>query len=171
MGYLLGIDLGSSSVKASLLDAATGVCVGSAFYPETEAPIAAPEAGFAEQNPADWYDHARSAIRDTMKQSGVDPADVKAIGIAYQMHGLVCTDASDLLGVTKQSGDLGNVFVAQFLAFAAEAFSHLLPHLAGVDQLNFAFAMFGLTVGHYPNVRTYPSVVEHIGRQTDDGFK
>ena len=94
MGYLLGIDLGSSSVKASLLDAATGVCVGSAFYPETEAPIAAPEAGFAEQNPADWYDYARSAIRDTMKQSGVDPADVKAIGIAYQMHGLVCTDAS-----------------------------------------------------------------------------
>ena len=66
MGYLLGIDLGSSSVKASLLDAATGVCVGSAFYPETEAPIAAPEAGFAEQNPADWYDDARSAIRDTM---------------------------------------------------------------------------------------------------------
>ncbi len=92
MAYLLGIDIGSSSVKASLLDAQTGNCEGSAFFPETELKIDSPEPGFAEQDPQSWYDCARDAVRDAMTEAGAQPADVKAIGIAYQMHGLVCVD-------------------------------------------------------------------------------
>jgi xylulokinase len=92
MDYLLGLDVGSSSVKASLLDATTGRCAGSAFYPKTEMKIDAPQPGFAEQDPQCWYDCARDAVRDAMRQAHASPAGVKAIGIAYQMHGLVCVD-------------------------------------------------------------------------------
>lgn len=92
MEYLLGIDVGSSSVKASLLDVASGQCAGSAFYPKTEQKIDSPQSGFAEQDPQCWYDCAKDAVRDAMCQAGVDSADVKAVGIAYQMHGLVCVD-------------------------------------------------------------------------------
>ena len=56
MNYLLGLDVGSSSVKAALLDAASGTCAGSSFYPKTEQRIDAPQQGFAEQNPVDWFD-------------------------------------------------------------------------------------------------------------------
>jgi xylulokinase len=94
MAYLLGIDVGSSSLKASLLDAESGQCAGSAFYPETELKIDSPEPGFAEQDPQSWYDCARDAVRGAMTQAGAQPDDVKAIGIAYQMHGLVCVDGN-----------------------------------------------------------------------------
>ncbi|MBN2712069.1 MAG: hypothetical protein JXR97_06485, partial [Planctomycetes bacterium] len=63
MAYLLGIDLGSSSVKASVLDAASGRAVASAFYPENEQPIDASRSGFAEQSPRMWYENARAAVR------------------------------------------------------------------------------------------------------------
>lgn len=92
MAYLLGIDVGSSSVKASLMDVESGNCAGSAFYPETEQVIESPEPGFAEQDPQSWYDCARDAVRGAMTEAGAQPADVQAIGIAYQMHGLVCVD-------------------------------------------------------------------------------
>jgi len=92
MEYLLGIDVGSSSVKASLLEVASGACAGSAFYPKTEQKIDSPQPGFAEQDPQCWYDCARDAVRDAMREAAAKPEDVKAIGIAYQMHGLVCVD-------------------------------------------------------------------------------
>ena len=79
MNYLLGIDVGSSSVKASLLDAATGNCVGSAFYPKSEQKIESPEPGFAEQDPQLWYDTAKASVADAMKEAGAKPEDVKAI--------------------------------------------------------------------------------------------
>jgi xylulokinase len=90
--YLLGIDVGSSSVKASLLDVATGRCVGSAFYPKEEMGIDSPQPGFAEQDPQVWYNNARAAVHDALREAGASAGDVKAIGIAYQMHGLVCID-------------------------------------------------------------------------------
>ena len=94
MEYLLGLDIGSSSVKAALLDAGSGTCAGSAFYPKTEQRIDAPQPGFAEQDPDEWYAAACDAVRDTMHEAGARPEDIKAIGIAYQMHGLVCVDKS-----------------------------------------------------------------------------
>ena len=99
--YLLGYDIGSSSVKASLVDAQSGKCVASAFYPKQEAPIISKKAGWAEQDPSMWMGNLRLATEDVLHQLGeiiphraqLDLADaVAAIGISYQMHGLVCVD-------------------------------------------------------------------------------
>ena len=90
--YLLGYDVGSSSVKASLVDVESGACVASAFYPKTEAPIKAVRAGWAEQDPDAWWEYLKSATADVLSQSGAAKDEVKAIGISYQMHGLVCVD-------------------------------------------------------------------------------
>ena len=89
---MLGFDVGSSSVKASLVDADTGVCAASAFYPEKEAPIIAVKAGWAEQDPQMWWDNAKLSLKKVMADAGVTGEDIKAIGISYQMHGLVCVD-------------------------------------------------------------------------------
>jgi len=90
--YLLGYDVGSSSVKASLVEVESGVCVASAFYPKSEAPIKAVRAGWAEQDPNAWWDYLKSATADVLAASGAAKDEVKAIGISYQMHGLVCVD-------------------------------------------------------------------------------
>ena len=90
--YLLGYDIGSSSVKASLVDALTGKCVSSAFYPKTEAAIIAVKPGWAEQEPSSWWENLKLATADVLASSGADSSDIKAIGISYQMHGLVCVD-------------------------------------------------------------------------------
>ena len=90
--YLLGYDIGSSSVKASLINAETGKCVASAFYPKTEAEIMAVRSGWAEQNPDSWWEYLKLATAAVMDESKADPADIRSIGISYQMHGLVCVD-------------------------------------------------------------------------------
>lgn len=90
--YLLGYDIGSSSVKAALVDASTGACVASDFYPKSEAPIKALQPGWAEQNPESWWKYLSEATASVLATSGVAPADIKAIGISYQMHGLVLVD-------------------------------------------------------------------------------
>ena len=90
--YLLGYDIGSSSVKASLVDAQTGKCAASAFYPKSEAAIIAVKPGWAEQDPASWWEYLKLATADILASTGVDPKEIKAIGISYQMHGLVCVD-------------------------------------------------------------------------------
>lgn len=90
--FLLGFDVGSSSVKASLVNVETGECAASAFYPEHEAPIKAVRAGWAEQDPQMWWSYAKSALAKVMAVTGAKGEDVKAIGISYQMHGLVCVD-------------------------------------------------------------------------------
>ncbi|MBR1682129.1 MAG: carbohydrate kinase [Bacteroidaceae bacterium] len=90
--YLVGLDVGSSSVKASLVDIGSGACAASAFYPKTEAPILAVRAGWAEQDPQMWWDNMKLALADAMTSAGATADDVAAIGISYQMHGLVCVD-------------------------------------------------------------------------------
>lgn len=90
--YLLGYDIGSSSVKAAITDAMTGKCVASAFYPKSEAPILSLNPGWAEQDPAMWWENLRLATKAVLSESAVAPSDIKAIGISYQMHGLVCVD-------------------------------------------------------------------------------
>lgn len=90
--YLLGYDIGSSSVKASLVNAETGKCVASAFYPKSEAAIIAVQKGWAEQDPANWWENLKLATQYVMQESGAKSDEVAAIGISYQMHGLVCVD-------------------------------------------------------------------------------
>ncbi len=90
--YLLGYDVGSSSVKASLINAESGRQVASAFYPKKEMKIEAPMAGWAEQDPEQWWSNLKLATNDVMQSAEVDPSSIKSIGIAYQMHGLVLVD-------------------------------------------------------------------------------
>lgn len=90
--YLLGIDIGSSSVKASILDATTGKVAASAFYPKQEMKITALQAGWAEQAPELWWENLKLAIHDVLGSSKIDPKAINSIGISYQMHGLVVVD-------------------------------------------------------------------------------
>jgi xylulokinase len=90
--YLLGYDVGSSSVKACLVDAASGRTVASDYFPKTEMEIRALRPGWAEQDPESWWNSLKQAHRSVMQQSGATGDDVKAIGISWQMHGLVLVD-------------------------------------------------------------------------------
>lgn len=90
--YILGYDIGSSSVKASLVDAQTGVCLASDFSPKQEMSIHAQRAGWAEQDPEQWWQNLSLATQVVLDRSKIDSAQIKAIGISYQMHGLVVVD-------------------------------------------------------------------------------
>ena len=90
--YLLGYDIGTSSVKASLVDAETGKCIATAFHPKNEAEIIAVEKGWAEQDPNEWWSNLKLATQEVIAASAIDTTVIKAIGISYQMHGLVCID-------------------------------------------------------------------------------
>jgi xylulokinase len=89
---LLGIDLGTSSIKVSVVDASTGSCVASAQYPDTEVDIISIEPGWAEQSPDQWWEHVKQAILKCNSTGSYNPKDIAAVGIAYQMHGLVVVD-------------------------------------------------------------------------------
>ena len=96
---LLGYDIGSSSVKASVVDALTGECLATTFFPKQEMAISSPQPGFAEQNPTDWWNAAIECTHELiclLEASGKQP-DIKAIGISYQMHGLVCMGRDEAL--------------------------------------------------------------------------
>lgn len=90
--YFLGYDVGSSSVKASLINGETGECVASDFFPKQEMKITAHQAGWAEQHPDLWWENLKLATQSVMANSKVDPKNIQAIGISYQMHGLVVVD-------------------------------------------------------------------------------
>ncbi len=91
-GYLLGLDIGSSSVKASLVSISTGKSVASSQSPAEEMPMVALQPGWAEQDPIVWWEHAVKSTKAALLKASVKPETVLAIGIAYQMHGLVLVD-------------------------------------------------------------------------------
>ena len=93
--YVLGYDIGSSSVKASLVNVESGKCAAYAFFPKTEAPILAVKQGWAEQDPQSWWNNLKLATQAVLTASGAKAEEIKAIGISYQMHGLVCVDKND----------------------------------------------------------------------------
>ncbi|MEG1585913.1 MAG: FGGY family carbohydrate kinase [Bacteroidales bacterium] len=90
--YLLGYDIGSSSVKASLVDSRSGKCVASDFFPKQEMKIIAHKAGWAEQDPECWWENLQLATRSVMNIANITGQEICAIGISYQMHGLVVAD-------------------------------------------------------------------------------
>lgn len=98
MALLMGYDVGSSSVKATLMDAETGKVLASATSPDKELEIIAKQIGWAEQHPDTWWEHlvkaTKSISAQVHKSASCDMSDVAAIGISYQMHGLVCVDKS-----------------------------------------------------------------------------
>ncbi len=88
--YSLGIDIGSSSIKVSLMDIATGACLASATNPSPEMPIDALQSGWAEQAPEMWWSYVKMGVEQIAQK--VDISKVASIGISYQMHGLVVLD-------------------------------------------------------------------------------
>lgn len=90
--YLLGYDIGSSSVKASLIEAEKGTCIASAFSPKKEMEIIAQRPGWAEQHPDMWWENLKTATAEILASARIKSDEIKAIGLSYQMHGLVCVD-------------------------------------------------------------------------------
>ncbi|RFZ93998.1 carbohydrate kinase [Mucilaginibacter conchicola] len=127
---LLGIDIGTSSTKVSVVDALTQKVVATAQYPETEAPIKALKPGWAEQSPDMWWEQAVQAIGICNGSKTYDPQGIAAIGIAYQMHGLVLVDKAgnalrdSIIWCDSRAVDIGN---KAFEAIGGErSLSHLL---------------------------------------------
>lgn len=89
---LLGLDIGTSSIKASVVDAQTKKVISSAQYPDVESAISSPQAGWAEQDPEMWWEHTQKAIERVNTSGKFNPGDIVSIGISYQMHGLVIVD-------------------------------------------------------------------------------
>ena len=94
---LLGLDIGTSSIKVAVIDAQTQQTIITAQYPDSETPIKALQKGWAEQSPNDWWEHSKQAIKKAHASKLYQPTDIGAIGIAYQMHGLVCVDQKGIL--------------------------------------------------------------------------
>lgn len=90
--YYLGLDIGSSSIKAALVEIATGKSLGVVQEPKEEMSMFAQKNGWAEQKPNDWWQHICAAITSLKKQYNVSRTQIKGIGISYQMHGLVLVD-------------------------------------------------------------------------------
>jgi xylulokinase len=90
--YYIGFDLGSSSIKAALIEVNTGKSIGITQYPETEMAIITEQAGWAEQDPNLWWKNICKVTQKLLAQTGISATKVKGIGIAYQMHGLVVVD-------------------------------------------------------------------------------
>lgn len=90
--FFLGFDIGSSSVKVSLVSAESGKCTASAFYPKQEMPIIAKQIGWAEQEPEEWWKNLKMALAEVLNTAQINVREISAIGISYQMHGLVCVD-------------------------------------------------------------------------------
>ncbi len=112
--YLLGYDLGSSSIKAALIDSTTGETVQVIQYPETEMDIISVQNGWAEQEPETWWENLCIATKELLQKSGVNPQEIKSIGIAYQMHGLVLVDKDEnvlrpsIIWCDSRAVDIGN---------------------------------------------------------------
>jgi xylulokinase len=92
MRYLIGYDIGTSSVKAALLDINTGATLAAMHSPDSEMEILSPRSGFAEQDPNRWWDELVKATAKLRAKVGFQAEDIAGIGISYQMHGLVCVD-------------------------------------------------------------------------------
>ena len=127
--YLLGYDIGSSSIKAALTDAETGEIVEIVQYPEMEMDIISPQAGWAEQEPDLWWENLCHATKKLLKKANVNADKIQSIGIAYQMHGLVAIDKEgkvlrpSIIWCDSRAVDIGNQ------AFKAIGEQKCLEHL------------------------------------------
>lgn len=90
--YYIGYDIGSSSVKVSLVDSISGKSIITVHEPEHEMEITSPKPGWAEQDPEDWWKYVCLATQRAIRETDIDPKQIVGIGIAYQMHGLVIVD-------------------------------------------------------------------------------
>lgn len=148
---LLGLDIGTSSIKASVVDAQTQQVIASAQYPDTEASISSPQTGWAEQDPESWWESVKYAIKRVNASGAFDPQDIAAIGIAYQMHGLVMVDEDfDVLRPSIIWCDSRAVAIGE-KAFQTIGAGVCLAHLLNSPG-NFTAAKLGWVMQNEPNV-------------------
>ncbi|HTR80172.1 MAG TPA: FGGY family carbohydrate kinase [Bacteroidota bacterium] len=111
---LLGYDIGSSSIKASFIDAETGELVASASSPNAEMKIDSPQLGWAEQHPDLWWQHVVLATKKMLSKGNLSTHEILGIGISYQMHGLVMVDKNkkvlypSIIWCDSRAVDIGN---------------------------------------------------------------
>ncbi|QNA44206.1 xylulokinase [Lacibacter sediminis] len=126
---LLGIDIGTSSIKVSVVDALSQQRIVSVSWPETETEIISKQPGWAEQSPSMWWEHTQQAILKANATKKYDPTAISAIGISYQMHGLVVLDKNNnvlrdsIIWCDSRAVEIGNQ------AFDAIGPSNSLQHL------------------------------------------
>jgi xylulokinase len=149
--YFIGYDIGSSSVKAALLDAVSGKCVAAAVSPAKEMVIEVPHASWAEQDPENWWREVINATQLLRQKYTFDAALVKGIGIAYQMHGLVCVDKDQqvlrpsIIWCDSRAVETGND------AFAALGKDYCLGHLLNSPG-NFTASKLRWVQEHEPDI-------------------
>lgn len=148
---LSGIDVGTSSIKVSIVDAQSGKILASAHDPETEADIIAPQPGWAEQSPELWWEHAVQAILKCNNTGTYNPKDIKAIGIAYQMHGLVLVDKEQNVLRNSIIWCDGRAIPYGDAAFAAIGEERCLSHLLNSPG-NFTAAKLAWVKEHEPAI-------------------
>ncbi len=148
---LLGINLGTSSIKVSVVDAQTQQPLVAVQYPEQETDILSPEAGWAEQAPGEWWEHVQKAVLRAHASGKYTPADIGAIGIAYQMHGLVVVDKNQqvlrnsIIWCDSRAVEIGNK------AFTAIGKEQSLSHLLNSPG-NFTASKLAWIKAHEPEV-------------------
>jgi len=112
--YFIGYDIGSSSVKASIIQAESGNCLASAFSPKEEMPMISVKNGWAEQNPEIWWQHLVLATKEILQRSRAKAGEIHGIGITYQMHGLVLVDKDQnvlrpsIIWCDSRAAEIGN---------------------------------------------------------------
>ena len=127
--YFLGLDLGSSFIKASIIDGDTQTTLGSATVPDQEMTMTALHPGWAEQSPDLWWSEIKKLVLKLIHQTNVDALDIAAIGISYQMHGLVLIDREgrtlrpSIIWCDSRAVDLGEA------AFQSLGGQYCLDHL------------------------------------------
>ncbi|WP_109831246.1 xylulokinase [Reichenbachiella versicolor] len=128
--YLLGYDLGSSSVKAAIVEAETGKSIAVEQYPSQEMEIISHELGWAEQEPDTWWENLKNVTQNILASSKIDSALIKGIGISYQMHGLVVVDENQnslrpsIIWCDSRAVEIGNEAFGQI--GSEKCLSHLL---------------------------------------------
>ena len=148
---LLGYDIGSSSIKASFIDATTGQVIGSANSPDTEMKIDSPKLGWAEQHPESWWKHTVTATKRMLEKLDNDSFDIIAIGISYQMHGLVMVDKNQevlypsIIWCDSRAVEIGNK------AFDDLGSKYCLGHCLNSPG-NFTASKLKWVKDHLPNV-------------------
>ena len=90
--YSIGFDVGSSSVKAALVEKDSGKVISVVKKPDDEMTMKSLNNGWAEQDPFLWWEYVCQSSKELIKKTGVNSNDILTIGIAYQMHGLVIVD-------------------------------------------------------------------------------
>lgn len=147
----LGIDIGTSSVKVSVIQASDTRFVASAQFPETEAAIISQQPGWAEQDPETWWEYTCQAMQKLRVSSRFDPNEIAAIGIAYQMHGLVITDKnknvlrSSIIWCDSRAVEIGNK------AFETIGSSYCQHHLLNSPG-NFTASKLAWVKEHEPEI-------------------